>query len=209
MGDCAVRDVGEEALTRRLQWLLVLANQPGLVGTAHRFLATLAGPAWVEPTPALAEAAASLHWNVWINRSSPRATGWPHLAPEWAYSGDVLLEPEDPPPPPGAVWTDGSLDGRGGAAAVQPSSDRCLLLAIPAPRSSTHCELVALGLVHHFVPSPPLVLTDSLTSLRLIASWSRRSTAAVLACADRQEVRAFLFSWQGHPPPRPGKGPRP
>ena len=44
LGDCAVRDVAEEALARRLRWLLVLANQPGLVGTVHRYLATLSGP---------------------------------------------------------------------------------------------------------------------------------------------------------------------
>ena len=53
-GDSAIRDISEEALSRRLQWLLVMTNQPGLVGTVHRFLATMDGPLWEEPTPALA-----------------------------------------------------------------------------------------------------------------------------------------------------------
>ena len=60
---------------------------------------------------------------------------------------------------------------------------------------------MALGLVRHFHPPPPLVLTDSLTSLHLIASWHRRPTSAILACADRQDVRAFLAFWSGHPSP--------
>ena len=36
LGDSAIRDISEEALSRRLQWLLIMANQPGLVGTVHR-----------------------------------------------------------------------------------------------------------------------------------------------------------------------------
>ena len=113
LGDSAVRDVSEEALLRRLQWLLVMANQPGLVGTVHRFLATLDGPHWVEPTPALSSAVATLQWQIWVNRPSSRASGWPHLAPELAYPGVVLLEPQDELPPLGTVWTDGSLAARG------------------------------------------------------------------------------------------------
>ena len=62
LGDSSVRAVAEEALSRRLQWLLVMANQPDLVGTVDRFLATLDGPSWVEPTPAIASAVASPHW---------------------------------------------------------------------------------------------------------------------------------------------------
>ena len=64
LGDSATGDISEEALSRRIQWLLVMANQPGLAGTVHRFLATMEGPVLEESTPALASAVATLHWTV-------------------------------------------------------------------------------------------------------------------------------------------------
>ena len=129
-----------------------MANQPGLVGTVHRFLATMDGPVWEEPTPALASAVATLHWTVWVNRPSSLASSWPHLAPEPAFPEVVLLDPQDEPPPHGTICTNDSLAAQGGAAALQASADRSMLLAIAATRSSTKCELVALVLVRHFLP---------------------------------------------------------
>ena len=80
-----------------------MANQPDLVGTVHRFLAALDGPSWDEPTPALASAVASLHWQVWVNRPSSRASAWPHLLAEPAYPSAVSLDPREDPPAPGTV----------------------------------------------------------------------------------------------------------
>ena len=54
LGESAVRDVAEDALSSRLQWMLVMTTHPDLVGTVHRFLATIDGPSWVDPTLALA-----------------------------------------------------------------------------------------------------------------------------------------------------------
>ena len=41
LGACAVRDPRLEVATRRMRWLVTLANQVGLVGAVHRHLATL------------------------------------------------------------------------------------------------------------------------------------------------------------------------
>ena len=83
----------------------------------------------------------------------------PSSGPELCYSGPVLLQPEDSFPLPGAVFTDGSLSVSGGAAAV-PDTDASVLASVPSPRSSTHCELVALCLAAAL--APPHILTDSL-----------------------------------------------
>ena len=63
------------------------------------------------------------------------------------------------------------------------------------------CELVALSLVANFQPAPHLILSDSLCSLQLIKSWAGRSSAAILSCAERVEVRHFISQWKGHPQP--------
>ena len=110
-----------------------MANQPGLVGTVHRFPATMDGSVWEEPTPALESAVVTLHWTVWVNRPSSRASSWPHLAPEPAFPGVVLLDQQYEPPPHGTIWNDGSLAAQGGAAAFQASADSCMLLAIAPP----------------------------------------------------------------------------
>jgi hypothetical protein len=65
---------------------------------------------------------------------------------------------------------------------LQLDPHRELLQAVPHPRSSTHCELVALQ-----------VLTDSLCSLQLIRGWSSRSTAEVLDCEKRAEMRKVIL----------------
>ena len=114
----------------------------------------------------------------------------------------MLLEPQRGSPPDDAIWTDGSVGTSGGAAAVQVQSQAQALVHVSLPRSSTQCELVALGLTSGFASPPSVILTDSLCSLQLIRSWGKRSTASVLLSLDRAEVRAFLYKWQGcpHPP---------
>ena len=65
-----------------------------------------------------------------------------------------------------------------------------LWVKVPAPRSSTHCELVALCLAMAF--DPPQVLSDSLTSLSMVKGWGAWSASRILKCADRAEVRRLL-----------------
>ena len=73
---------------------------------------------------------------------------------------------------------------------MQPDTEAVLQRCIPSPRSSTHCELVALNLALSL--AAPQILTDSLTSLRLISGWPTYSAARILRCADRVEVRWFM-----------------
>ena len=201
LGACAFRDPRLEMLTRRVRWLRVLSNAQGLVGTVHRTLATLDSPSWKEPSAALVAGLHALNWTIHRNTLCARASRWPHLDSERAYSGDVILAPKPDDPPVDAVWTDGSLRGSGGAAVVQMSTKVRHLCQVPDPRSSTQCELVALAMVSLFQPTPSLVLTDSLCSLQQISAWSHKSSAAVLSCADRVEVRRFLSLWTDHPNP--------
>ena len=202
LGACSLRDPRLEMHCRRLRWLCVLANQDSLVGTVHRTLATLGGTSWVEPSASLTTSMNVFGWSVHINYASPRVASWPRLLPEPSYGGDVLLEPQRGSPPDDAVWTDGSVGTSGGAAAVQFQFQAQALVHVSLPRSSTQCELVALGLTSGFASPPSVILTDSLCSLQLIRSWGKHSTASVLLSLDRAEVRAFLYKWQGcpHPP---------
>jgi ribonuclease HI len=201
LGACSLREPAEEMGLRRLRWLAVVANDTGIVGTLHRLLATRHTADWVEPSTALQTALNDVGWRVVRNRAALCSTDWPRLLPEPSYAGEVRLQPVADPPPPGAAWTDGSLGGSGGAAAVQMDSGRQLQCGLRAARSSTQCELVALQLVRRLEPSPPLVLTDSLCALQLIQGWGQRSTARVLESEDRAEVRGFLHQWRDHPTP--------
>ena len=195
LGACAVQDPRLDVLLRRLKWAVLLYNTPGLVGTAHRALATSSDTGWHEPSAALAAAMDEVHWKAERNFHSVLAQNWPHLDSEPRYSGAVLFEPSDEPAPADTVWTDGSMAAAGGSAAFQVDGGQAVLCHVPAPRSSTHCELVALCLVATFPKAPPLVLTDSLCALQLIRAWGSRTTKAVLACRERQEVRQFLAQW--------------
>jgi ribonuclease HI len=113
----------------------------------------------------------------------------------------VQLAPQDDIPLAYAVFTDGSVCQHGGAAALQPDTDDSFWAKVEAPRSSTHCELAALCLALGF--DTPLVLSDSLTALRMIRSWGTWSTARVLRCHDRAEVRRFMhFAIQRTAAPR-------
>ena len=176
---------------RQLRWLQLLANSPGVVGTVHRAVAWVDG-AWVEPTPSLRSAVLALCWSVRRNEDCLRALTWLQLAPEVSYPGVVLLDPVDQFPDSGAAFTDGSLSGAGGAAVVVEDTEDWRLVTIPCPRSSTHCELVALCLALSLDPTPPQVLTDSLTSLRLALGWGCWPVARTLQCADRVEVRQLV-----------------
>ena len=197
LGACAVRDPRLEMLVRRLRWLQHVGNHSGLVGTYHRFLASPRGGDWEEPSPALRAALNALEWKVQCNPTALCARRWPHLEPELRYTGDVTLTPSEDLAPRDTVWTDGSFTTRGGAAALQWHTRRSVLVTVPQPRSSTHCELVALTLVAQFQPAPALVLTDSLSALQLIASWGRRSLGTILSCPERAAVRQFLSVWHG------------
>ncbi|MBU6429289.1 MAG: hypothetical protein KGR26_09785, partial [Cyanobacteria bacterium REEB65] len=204
MGSSYVRDARMEMLLRRVRWAIVLANSPGLVGTVHRHLATLGqGGEWVEPSAALRAALGTLGWQLVRNRATPRAVAWPQLEREMAYPGVVELQPQlGVEPPPLSAWTDGSVQGSaGGAALVQPGTGARVQLRVGEPRSSTQCELVALGLVAQLAATPSLVLTDSLCALQLVKGWGRRCVRAVLACWERVAVRAFLAGWAGAPSP--------
>ena len=96
----------------------------------------------------------------------PAIQQWPRVDPEPCFSGPVGLLPEVSFPQPEAVFTDSSLSSFGGAVAVQLDTNVQVLASVPMPRSSTHCELVALCLgtclsLRH-------ILTDSLSALHLI-----------------------------------------
>ena len=112
------------------------------------------------------------------------------VAAEPSFAGTVRLHPVDSFPLYGAVFTDGSILTNGGAAAVQPDTEEVLLATVQQPRSSTHCELVALCLALSLNPSQ--ILTDSLSSLHLISAWGQWPMARMLRCPDRVEVRQFL-----------------
>ena len=93
LGACAVVDPRREVLVRRLKWLAVIANMPGLVGAVHRLLATTPGPSWREHSGALAAALAEVQWSVSRNLASPRGCRWPLVEPELSFRGEVFLEP--------------------------------------------------------------------------------------------------------------------
>ena len=147
---------------------------------------------WDEPTAALRTALRCLQWTVRRNASCLRSQRWPLLDPEPTYPGQVLLQPEDSFPPALAVFTDGSVSQRGGAAACQPDTDAQVIASVVNPRSSTQCELTALVLAVSLQPTH--ILTDSLTSLHLVRGWGAFPTARALGCADRVEVRQFLHA---------------
>ena len=53
-----------------MRWLVTPANQVGLAGTDHRYLATPFRPTWVEPSAALSSTLKELHWTVAVNGGS-------------------------------------------------------------------------------------------------------------------------------------------
>ena len=189
LGDTAIREPLLEMRERQLRWLQLICNSLGPTGIIHRLL-SWADDHWQEPTRSLATALQSVTWSVHRNMACLRSAQWPLLDPEMTYPGPVELQPQDTFPMLAAVFTDGSLSTTGGAAAVCIDEDTTMVAHIPKPRSSTHCELVALCLAMQF--SPPQILTDSLVSLQLVRRWGSRTLAQVLACPDRPEVRQFL-----------------
>ena len=191
LGDTALLDPLLEARTRQFQWLHLLANLPGLVGTVHRSVATLNGP-WSEPTPALSCALQALGWTIQRNPLCLRSLSWPLVDPEISYPGTVTLYPVDQFPLSGAAYTDGSVSTTGGAAVYSPDTEDSLQVSVSYPRSSTHCELVALCLALTLSPSPSQVLTDSLVSLQLLQHWGHWPAARTLSCPDRIEVRQLI-----------------
>jgi len=170
LGRTAVRDPVLEVRQRQLRWALLIANCPSLVGLVHRHVAW-SGLEWKEPSLALASALKSVRWSMRRNTSCRRSLSWPHLAPEPHFPGPISLQPVDSFAPDNTVYTDGSLILHGGAAAVQPATAISSTARLPAPRSSTHCELVALGLGLQLDPPPKLLITDSLVSLHLLKGW--------------------------------------
>jgi hypothetical protein len=168
LGASALLDPAWELRVRQLRWLQQVANLQSLVGVIHRVVACAAG-VWDEPTLSLKAALLAVGWSIARNEVCLRSAGWPMLQPELGYPGRIVLEPVDDLPEPDTVYTDGSLAAAGGAAAVMPDRDKALQLRVPAPRSSTHCELVALALAMQFEATA--VLTDSLTSLHLLLGW--------------------------------------
>ena len=198
LGDTAFRHPMCDARLRQLRWLQLLVNLPSIVGVLHRELAS-SSPTWSEPTPSLLSALTSLGWSLRPNPQSLQAAHWPLLSPEAAYPGPVLLQPVDSFPEANAVFTDGSVALHGGAAAVCPDTDSQLSLTISTPRSSTHCELVALCLALQL--SPPQILTDSLTALQLITRWATLPPSRILRCPDRIDIRRFLHLASQQPSP--------
>jgi len=192
-GDSAVRDPVQEVRERQLHWLQLVVNLPGLVGEVHRMVAW-AGDEWVEPCRAFRAALQAVGWTVRRNRACLRAVGWPVVAAEASYPGEVRLVPEDCFPEEGAGFTDGSVSGCGGAAAVEPSGEVVRAVRVLSPRSSTHCELVALALALALEPPPLQVLSDSLVSLRLLERWGTYPARRVLGCQDRMEVRPVVHA---------------
>jgi ribonuclease HI len=198
LGESRLADPMLVVRKRQLSWLQVLLNGGGLVGWVHRRVCGLqvrGGIRWHERTVALQQALDAMGWKVVVNRGSARARAWPALEPEPTFRGQVLLKPCGEEAGAVAAWTDGSLRGsQGGAAAllsVQGVETRTTMVAVADARSSTQCELVALGLAVGL--HPEVVYSDSLTSLHLIRRWGQTSTAGALRCADRVEVRAFII----------------
>ena len=175
----------------KLRWLQLVYNLPGLVGVVHRVVAWRAST-WKEPNGAFRAALKAVRWSVRRNLACIRAAAWPELAPEVGYPGEVVLQPVDSFPMEGALFTDGSIGASGGAAAVLLEEEAVYTSSVPEPRSSTHCELVALNLaVQH---SPPQILTDSLAALLMLKNWGRWSSRRTLNCPDRVEVRQLLHA---------------
>ena len=198
LGASAVREPIAEARLQQLRWLQLIANSPSLVGTVHRAVACPAF-VWREPSPALRSALTAMSWSVRRNSASPHTVAWPVLSPEPSYPGTVTFSAADCFPLPGAAFTDGSFGVRGGAAVWAPDSEQSLLVSVPLPRSSTHCELAALGSAMSLHPSE--VFTDSLCALQLLHGWGARSTSATLRCTDRFDVRQVLAASLGCAPP--------
>jgi hypothetical protein len=85
-------------------------------------------------------------------------------------------------PVPSTVYTDGSVVIAGGAAAFDADSESFCVVSIPAPCSSTHCELVVLCLALTFSPPPAAVLTDPfgiLTACSSLGYLAHCSSSAV------------------------------
>jgi hypothetical protein len=198
LGASAVCDPMFAVRERQLRWLQLLANLPSLAGCVHRAAAGRA-ERWREPSAALRSAVKSLGWSVRRNLACSRASQWPWVAPEASYPGSVSLSPVDSFPAADAVFTDGSLSRWGGAAVWSPDTETAITAAIPAPRSSTHCELAALCLAVDL--SPPLIITDSLCSLQLALHWGTWPTTRTLACADRAVVRQLVATALACPQP--------
>ena len=148
-----MRDPVLEMRDRQLRWLVLVSNLPGLVGYIHRVVARR-GRQWHEPNKALRTALRAVGWTPRRNMMCLRAQVWPEVMAEAGYPGEVLLQPVDDFPMLGAVFTDGSVCQTGGAAAVRPEEEEVRTRRVPTPRSSTHCELVALlpwsSLQHRF-----------------------------------------------------------
>ena len=84
---------------------------------------------------------------------------------------------------------------------VLEDTEESRLVTITSSCSSTHCELVALCLALSLASTPPQVLTDSLTSLRLARSWGQYTVARTLRCADRVELRQLIYMAMQVPEP--------
>lgn len=190
MGDSAVMDPVASMRLRQLTWLQVVANSTSLAGVVHRAV-SCPGTAWDNPSPPVRSALKALGWTARRNVACLRAADWPRVAPEPRYPGQVITSPGDHFPLPGAVFTDGSLLGPiGGAAVWLPEEERVVSCPVPNARSSTECELVALCLALQLRPRQ--VLTDSLCALQLLRSWHSYGTRRVLRCDLRPLVRQVL-----------------
>ena len=116
-------------------------------------------------------------------------------SPKPAYSGQVFLAPRDGQPSSDAVCTDDLIRIKGGTTALHRGSffSRCQRRIALRSVSSLPCPW-------RFQPPPSFDLIDSLNALRLISSRDQRP-AAILACAERVEMRLFLDLWQHSPSP--------
>jgi hypothetical protein len=191
LGASAVCDPVFAVRERQLCWLQLLVNLPSLAGCVHRAAAGRTS-GWRESTAALRSALKSVGWSMRRNLACARASQWPWVAPEIGYPGTIKLSPEDSFPAAGAVFTDGSISLSGGAAVWSADTETAVTASVASPRSSTHCELAALCLAIDLMP--PLILTDSLSSLQLALRWGTWPTARTLGCADRAVVRQLVAS---------------
>ena len=198
LGETVIADPVTVMRSHQLVWLQLLSNFTGISGIIHRAIACPAVD-WNEPSPALRAALLSVDWRIQRNVSSTSAASWPRLQPEPSFPGDLLLIPVDEFPAPDTVHTDGSVSTSGGAAVWDPDTETALACFVPSPFSSTHCELVALLLAMRLHPAQ--ILTDSLSSLQLLRSWHRRSTASVLQCPLRSLVRQLIAAARTSPAP--------
>ena len=151
-----------------------------------------------EPTLSLRTALSDMGWGIRYHLHP----SWPDLHDDPPLEAQVVVTPRPGDLPEGAFFTDASVGVQGGGAAAvavdpSPATGAGSLVHILNPRSSTHCELVAIKLAVQ--SKATAVFSDSLSSLLILRDWGKWSLSRRLKCLDRVEVRAILHAASAGP----------